>query len=180
MARYIAFLRGINVGGHRVKMGDLRALFAALGLAHVETFIASGNVMFETDTADTAMLTARIEQHLQQSFGYQVATFLRTPAELAAITAYTPFPHIPPSEGHTLAVLFMAQPLPTNAHATLATFETSADALHTHGREIYWLSRGRMSDSLIDWPLFAKTLPIVTTTRNITTVRKLAAKCPAD
>ncbi len=180
MARYIALLRGINVGGHRVKMEDLRALFVALGFANVETFIASGNVIFETDTTDTLALAARIEQHLQQALGYSVATFLRTPAELAAITAYTPFPHIPPTEGHTLAVLFMAQSLPAHAHATLATFETSADALHTHGREIYWLSRGRMSDSLVDWPLFAKTLPLATTTRNITTVRKLAAKCPAD
>ena len=84
MPRYIAFLRAINVGGHTVKMDALRELFEALGFEQVETFIASGNVIFETTETDTAALERRIETHLQAALGYAVATFLRSDAEVAA------------------------------------------------------------------------------------------------
>src|SRR5918994_5060517 len=90
--RCIAFLRGINVGGHQVKMDAVRRTFEALDLDNVATFIASGNVIFETgdpggDPADTevAALTARIESHLRAALGYEVPTFLRTDSELARI-----------------------------------------------------------------------------------------------
>src|SRR5690348_3357996 len=91
MNRYIAFLRAINVGGHTVKMDALRAHIQALGLQNVETFIASGNVIFESPEQDAQALEKRIEAHLKQALGYEVATFLRTPAELAAVAAYLPF-----------------------------------------------------------------------------------------
>ncbi len=60
MQRYIALLGGINVGGHRVKMAHLRALFEALGFEHVETLIASGNVIFETARTDVSALETQI------------------------------------------------------------------------------------------------------------------------
>ena len=87
MKRYIAFLRGINVGGHRVKMDRLRSLFEEMGLADVSTFIASGNVVFSANSNDVDSLSSRIEQCLAQRLGYDVATFIRTPAELEAIAA---------------------------------------------------------------------------------------------
>ena len=74
MPKYFAFLRAINVGGHTVKMDYLRALFEALGFANVETFIASGNVIFETKSKDTNALQREIEKHLHQALGYEVAT----------------------------------------------------------------------------------------------------------
>src|SRR5262249_4837424 len=89
--RLIAFLRAINVGGNTVKMEQLRSLFEALGLSNVETFIASGNVIFEAPTTNPRSLERQIERHLQQSLGYEVATFIRSATELEAIAQYKPF-----------------------------------------------------------------------------------------
>ncbi|HEV2405968.1 MAG TPA: DUF1697 domain-containing protein, partial [Ktedonobacterales bacterium] len=76
--RYIALLRGVNVGGHVVKMERLRALFAELGLSNVRTYIQSGNVFFDTEQTDRVALTASIEEHLRAALGYAVPVFLRT------------------------------------------------------------------------------------------------------
>ena len=103
MQRSIAFLRAINVGGHTVKMDDLRTLFATLDFSNVETFIASGNVIFETPKENAATLERRIEQHLQQALGYHVATFIRSASEVAATAHYQPFPPAElDGEGNTL------------------------------------------------------------------------------
>ncbi len=83
--RYIAFLRAINVGGRVVKMDQLKRLFEELPLSDVETYIASGNVIFTSAARTAAPLEAKIEAHLERRLGYAVPTFLRTPAELAAV-----------------------------------------------------------------------------------------------
>ena len=66
MSKYIAFLRAINVGGHTVKMDVLRQLFESLGFANVETFIASGNVIFESKAGNVKALEKKIETCLQE------------------------------------------------------------------------------------------------------------------
>src|ERR671912_192045 len=84
--KYVAFLRAINVGGHTVKMDHLRSLFESMGFANVETFIASGNVIFDSKTKSTAALEKKIEKQLQAVLGYEVKTFLRTLNEIADVT----------------------------------------------------------------------------------------------
>ena len=99
VTRYIALLRGINVGCHRVSMVTLRDHFSALGLARVETYIASENVLFEVPhnnngavtQSTVAALESTIEAQLKRTLGYAVSTFLRTPAELVASLAALPF-----------------------------------------------------------------------------------------
>ena len=91
MHRYIAFLRAINVGGHTVKMDALRKHFSKMGFTNVETFIASGNVLFDADDDEPAALEERIAHELESRLGYPVGTFLRTPAEFAAIVRHQPF-----------------------------------------------------------------------------------------
>src|ERR1700730_6560978 len=91
MPKYVAFLRAINVGGHTVKMDHLRGLFEAIGFANVETFIASGNVIFDAKSRNTLALERKIEKHLQETLGYKVATFVRATTELAEVAAYKPF-----------------------------------------------------------------------------------------
>jgi uncharacterized protein (DUF1697 family) len=83
--RYVALLRAINVGGHVVKMDRLRTVFEALRFGRVETFIASGNVLFDSGESDTAALEQMIETRLEKELGYEVTTFLRRPAELSTI-----------------------------------------------------------------------------------------------
>jgi uncharacterized protein (DUF1697 family) len=175
---YIAFLRAINVGGHTVKMERLRGLFAELGLARVESFIASGNVIFEAPVAATEALEQQIAQHLQQSLGYAVATFLRTTAEVAAITRYQPFEQAAVEQAHALHVGFVGLTPGEAAQHRLLTLATANDDFHSHGREVYWLSHQRISDSTLSGATLEKALGLPMTMRNITTIRKLAAKYP--
>ena len=108
MTRYVAFLGAINVGGRTVKMDRLRAIFEEMGFVDVATFIASGNVIFDSSEQDARTLEDQIEQHLQATLGYAVDTFLRSTSELAAIAAYEPFPKAKPdAAGTTLYISFL-------------------------------------------------------------------------
>jgi uncharacterized protein (DUF1697 family) len=106
--RLVAFLRAINVGGHVVKMDDLRGHLKALGFTGVETFIASGNVIFSSRSAATPALERKIEAALHDALGYEVKTFLRTDAEVAAIARYRPFKESQLRGAHALYVGFFA------------------------------------------------------------------------
>jgi uncharacterized protein (DUF1697 family) len=177
MPKYLAFLRAINVGGHTVKMDQLRQLFAGLGFANVETFIASGNVIFDSPTKSSRILEKKIESCLKSALGYEVATFVRSVAELQQIAKYRPFPNTElDAAGHTLYVGFMATEPDEGAQEKLRALATEVDDFHLSGREFYWLCRVRFGDSQVSGALLAKTLGLPATIRNSTTVKKLAAK----
>ncbi|MGV3524912.1 MAG: DUF1697 domain-containing protein [Candidatus Sericytochromatia bacterium] len=173
--RYIAFLRGINVGGHRVKMDVLRGHFEALGLRQVRSFIASGNLIFSTSVREPASLEAEIETALHKQLGYAVETFLRTPAELSQVLAQRPFPDEMDTVGYTVHVGFLHAPLPRESALVLQNFATAMDAFALHGRELYWLCRGKSSESLVKWPQMGRQMDCATTLRNLTSLRKLQA-----
>jgi uncharacterized protein (DUF1697 family) len=179
MPRYVALLRGINVGGHRVKMAALRTLYEEMGHGDVSTFIASGNVLFDSgDDADVERLRLGIEVRLREALGYRVATFLRTPADLAEIAAQVPFPHETPHPHHTLSIMFFADDLAEGTPGKLAEFRTEMDDFHVRRREIFWLCRGKTMQSQVDWPLLGRTVKLPeATVRSVTTVRKLALLC---
>lgn len=179
--RYIAFLRGINVGGHRVKMERLRVLFEDMGLNDVSTFIASGNVMFSADSGSPGALTDRIERQLHEGLGYEVATFLRSPDQLEEIVAFGE-----PETGRDRTaemctyVALLRDPAPPEVRSSLAALETEMDEFHVSGTEIYWSIQGKLSES----PLFGKGFEgalhgLQTTMRNMTTLKRLAAKLAA-
>jgi uncharacterized protein (DUF1697 family) len=179
--RLIAFLRAINVGGHNVKMEDLRKVFESLGFSNVETFIASGNVIFESPAEDIQALEKRIEQHLRTALGYEVATFIRSAPELADIAQFEPFPAADlAGEDTSLYIAFLPAPPSDRAQQDLMAFRTDADDFYLRGREVYWLSRKKMSESAFSGALLEKTLRMPATLRNATTVRKLAAKYAAS
>jgi uncharacterized protein (DUF1697 family) len=177
MPKYVAFLRAINVGGHTVKMDHLRSLFEALGFSNVETFIASGNVIFDSKSKSTKALEKKIESFLQQTLGYAVATFIRSTTELIAIAGYRPFSDSElNAEGHILYVGFMADSPGSTVRENLPSLVTKVDDVHLEGREVYWLCRTKFGDSEISGALLAKTLGMPLTLRNVTTIKKLAAK----
>lgn len=177
MPRYIAFLRAINVGGHTVKMDRLRTLFAALDFTNVETFIASGNVIFDASVTTQETLKKQIESHLKQSLGYEVATFLRSPSELAAVASYKPFPVDElEAEGNSLYIAFLSAEPKALERDRLMAFRSEIDDFHIHEREIYWLCRTKMSESTFSGARLEKALGMSATMRNVTTVKKLAAK----
>src|SRR6184192_4195184 len=133
-ARYVALLRAINVGGHVVKMDALRKHFTKLGFTNVETFIASGNVLFDASGAKARELEERIAYELEQRLGYAVATFVRTPTELASVVRHQPFLAGRPKADMITKVVGLRTPV---------------DELHIHGRELYWGCRTRFSDTAV-------------------------------
>lgn len=177
MPKYVAFLRAINVGGHTVKMDYLRGLFEGAGFAKVETFIASGNVIFETRSKNTQALEQKIEKHLREILGYEVRTFLRDTSELVAVANYKPFNETELSaDGNTLYVGFTADEPSSEAKKKLALLSSATDDFAVHGREVYWLCRTSFSESTVSGALLEKTLGLSATFRNVNTVRRLAAK----
>lgn len=176
MSKFIAFLRAINVGGHTVKMDHLRRLFESLGYSNVETFIASGNVVFETTARNTQTLERAIEKKLHAALGYEVATFIRTSAELAAIAEYIPFKKAERDAAVALNVAFLAEPLDARSRSKLMALRTDIDDFQVHAREVYWLCRKRQSESTFSNAILEKTVGKSSTLRNMNTIQKLAAK----
>jgi uncharacterized protein (DUF1697 family) len=176
MARHIAFLRAINVGGHVVTMDVLKRHFTKMGFAPVETFIASGNIVFEARAAKTQALERTIEAALEKALGYEVATFVRTLDELAAIAQREPFPRARVEEATAFIVGFLSSPLDAAAVRRLMALRTDIDDFHVDPREIYWLCRHKQSESTFSNAVFEKAIGAKTTFRNTTTIRKMAAK----
>jgi|ERR1043166_1031461 uncharacterized protein (DUF1697 family) len=177
MPKYIAFLRAINVGGHTVKMDQLRSLFESMGFAKVETFIASGNVIFDSPSKSPQALEKKIEKSLQQALGYAVATFLRSTSELSDVVAHKAFSETEVNTpGHTLYIGFMAGKPSDSAENLLLAANSEVEDFHLNGRELYWLLRAKFGDSKFSGSRLEKTLGQSVTFRNVTTVRKLVAK----
>jgi uncharacterized protein (DUF1697 family) len=175
MPRCVAFLRAINVGGHIVKMDRLCALFESAGLANVSSFIASGNVLFDSKKAASAV-EALIEKTLKADLGYEVITMVRTAAEVGAIVEHVDREKLAAGDGVTLYVgLLKSAPAAASVRA-VESMSNDVDTLAIDGRELYWRCNKRMTDSTISGPKLGKALGVAVTTRNVTTMRKLAAR----
>jgi uncharacterized protein (DUF1697 family) len=174
----VAFLRAINVGGRVVKMADLKAIFEGLRFGDVSTFIASGNVMFSSGVSDVPGLERRIEQRLQQVLGYPVTTFVRSTTEVCRLAMREPFP-VTAAKGGTLYVGFLGTSPPARIAKKVELLCTPTDDLRVDGREVYWLCRSSFADSPVSGAALEKALGMPTTLRNVSTVRRLAARCPA-
>ena len=173
--RAVAFLRAINVGGHVVKMDKLRSLFTALGLRDVETFIASGNVVFAPGKGSVAALEKRIEKHLEKALGYEVGTFIRSDAEVASVASYEPFPANLVARSKRLYVGFVSEPLSAAQKKKLLAMKSDVEDFHVKGREVYWLSRVTQAESKFNNAVFERAVTRATW-RNMNTVQKLTAK----
>lgn len=180
MQHYIAFLRGMNLGNRRLTMDVLRARFVELKFGGVATFIASGNVIFSSKSADAAKLTQQIESHLEKKLGYSVDTFLRTRAEVVAMAAFRPFSTADlANPAHTVYGRFLRDPLSPAQAKGLRACRTAVDEFCVEGREYYWLCRIKSNESTV-WAspaLRALKLPS-SSMRNLNTIRKLAALYP--
>jgi uncharacterized protein (DUF1697 family) len=176
MSRYVAFLRGMNLGGRRITNDDLRSHFEALGCEEVATFRASGNVIFAADAESPAKLTARLEAGLAEALAYEVPVFLRSEEELLAIAAHEPFEPkaLDTSTGKLQIALLTRKPSVAAAKKALAMSD-GADRLAIEKRELYWLPHGRMSDSELDLKALATILGSMTI-RTKGTIDQIAAK----
>ncbi len=180
MNRYVAFLRGMNLGARRIANKDLQAHFEGLGCEDVATFRASGNVIFACDGESPAKLTCRLEDGLADALGYEVPVFLRSAEELLAITAQEAFDAklVEASKGKLQVALLRRRPSAAAAKQALA-MSTDADRLAIDGRELYWLPQGGLSDSELDLTALGAALG-PTTIRTKGTIDGIAAKYFSD
>jgi uncharacterized protein (DUF1697 family) len=178
MNRYVAFLRGVNLGSRRrVKNEDLRRCFEEMGLEEVATFRASGNVIFATPKREAeGKLTERIEAGLGERLGFDVVVFLRSCGEMAEIAAREPFdPKLVAVSKGKLQVAFYAKKPSAAAKKALLDLSTEEDRLAVEGRELYWLPSAGISESDLDWGPIDAALG-QGTMRTMGTVEQIAAK----
>jgi len=177
MERYVAFLRGMNLGKRRIKSPELVAHFEAMGLEDVATFRASGNVVF-LDPADEAesKLQKRLEAELGRRLGYDVAVFLRSAKEVAEIAAREPFDAraITASKGKPQVVLLGRKPT-AKARKAVAALCPEGDLMVIEGRELHWLPAVGLSETEVDTKALDEALG-KGTTRTAGTIEQIAAK----
>jgi len=170
--KYVAFLRAINVGGHAIiKMANLKKMFESAGLENVQTYIQSGNVIFESDW-EAETLTKQVESQLEKAAEYKIEIFVRTIREVQAIAQKSPFK---PEGDETVFVSFLYEKPDKKSQQAILAFRSDADDFAFKGRELYNLRRDR-EKSIFSGNLVEKTLKIPTTVRNLTTILKIVAK----
>lgn len=174
MTRYAAFMRALNVGGRVVKMEELKKIFVKLGYKNVESFIASGNIVFESPLAAAAAHEKKIAAALEKALGYEVVTFLRNSAELSEIAGYVPFKGL--DDAPTFVVGFLSAPLSADSTRKLMTLASKEDRFHVRGREVWWHSTIGQGESKFSNTVLERALGVRTTFRNMRTVRKMAAR----
>ncbi len=177
MAKYIALLKAINVGGHTVKMDHLKKLFEKMRFENVETFIASGNVVFETKSQSVDSIKKKIETELEKSLGYKVATFIRTTKELKEIAEHKPFTEFDLNdEQNSLYIGFLDNQSNKDSQKKILALSDKANEFYFNKTELYWFCRKNFSDSGITGKTLEKVLGMETTIRNSTTIRKMVAR----
>lgn len=177
MKRYAAFLRGINIGGRRVKNEALRLCCEGMDFAEVAVFRASGNVILGADGARKAEEVARdLEAGLEDALGYEVVVFLRTAAQVRAIAGYQPFDadRLEASAGKVQVSLLTKTPSAAIRKRVLS-LATAEDGLAIRGRELYWLPSGGISESELDLKAIETALG-PSTMRTKGTIEQIAAK----
>jgi uncharacterized protein (DUF1697 family) len=170
----ISLLRGVNLGGHhKIKMDELRTLYATLGLRDVQSYVQSGNVVFRTDERTLPPLAERIENAIEKKYGFHSDVILRTTADLRDVIARNPFARHRDIEPAKLLVTFLAQHPPKELSAQILAVKPDPEKLHLDGRELYVYFPDGMGRSKLFSTLFGKLLKKEGTGRNWNTVTKL-------
>ena len=156
-------------------MQSLRQVFESLGFFRVTTFIASGNVVFETRTKKTKALERKIERALKAALGYEVRTFVRGENELAEIANYRPFPQSKFDETWQSNIIFLADNLNEKLKQNVDALRTKTDTFEVHGQEIYWQRRRKQNKAFSTVPL-EKILGPAFTVRGANTIKRIASK----
>ncbi|WP_224367990.1 DUF1697 domain-containing protein [Hyalangium versicolor] len=173
MARYIALLRGINVGGNKkVPMAQLRALMEGLGYTGISTLLQSGNAVFTSKEKSSAKVIKQLEAAIAEEFGFEVSVVLRTRDELAAAIQANPLPGAEEDPSHFLVTFLSAMPEPKRLQA-INPAAYLPDEFRAVGREIYARFPNGIGTSKLATVFTEAKLGVVPTGRNWNTVKKL-------
>ncbi|AWK75491.1 pyridoxamine 5-phosphate oxidase [Rhodococcus oxybenzonivorans] len=173
MTRYVALLRGINVGGINIKMAELRRTFSDLGFENVKTVLASGNVLFDSDRTDTAGLKGEIEKALSAEFHYEAWVFVLDLDTVRKIVDDYPFD--PEREGWHPYVLVTPDPdILSGFVAKREELDPAVERIQAGNGVLYWeVERGMTLKSTFGKSTGTPRLKASTTTRNLRTLQKL-------
>lgn len=174
MAVIISMLRGVNVGGHnRIKMDALRALYESLKLRDPQTYVQSGNVIFRTEERDLVRLAKRVEDGIEQRFGFRPDVIVRTASELREVIARNPFARRRDIEPSKLLVTFLARDPGPDARNRLLGIKADPEELRIDGRELYIYFPNGMARTKLSSGVIERTLKTSGTGRNWNSVTKM-------
>jgi uncharacterized protein (DUF1697 family) len=175
MERFVAFLRGINVGGHTVVKEKLEEIFNLMGFQNVSTFKQSGNVIFETEKLYPKEIEDKIKADLCKLLGFEVSVFVRTFPQLKSIIAQNAFKN-QEKEGASFLVTFLTvAPVYFPLHLPLTIPKSTAQIISTNGSEVFSVTHGGGEGALPNSFLESK-LKVKTTSRNINTISGIVEK----
>ena len=167
-------LRGINVSGQKkIKMDALKALYQSLGFSNIQTYIQSGNVVFESEITEQQVLTNKIETKLQEVYGYAVTVILRTPDEFQQIMANNPLAEESQEAGKTFYVTFLLNAPEQWPADEIEKAKAPSDKIVITGKEIYFYCPGGYGKTKLSNNFLERKLKVAATTRNWNTVNKL-------
>lgn len=174
VARFVAFLRAVNVGRRRVAMPAARKVLEELGLDQVGSYANSGNLLF-TATGDACEHETAIRSALEDVFGFELTTFVRTARQVKALATARPFGVIAP--GHTHFALFPLYRLTAAETNAVEALSNEHDEVVVRGRDVHWLIRSRSPETTLGPRQWKQALPNnPTTARNTTMLRRLVEK----
>jgi uncharacterized protein (DUF1697 family) len=174
MQRYVAFLRAVNVGKRTVAMAKARQDLEKLGFTDVESYINSGNLIFSSDGKATDHETA-IRTALEQTFGFEITTFVRTARQVHDAATAMPFGAI--DAAHTHFALLTLTKLTAKEQTAVEALSNDHDTVLADGRDVHWLIRSKSTETTLGPKVWKDALPDnPTTARNTTMLAKLAAK----
>lgn len=174
MTVVISLLRAVNVGGHyKIKMDSLRALYESLGLRNPHTYVQSGNVIFRTAERNLVRLAKRIQDGIEQSFGFRPDVMLRTASEMRDVIAKNPFATRRGLEPSKLLVNFLAGDPGPEARAKIVQLKTDPEELRITARELYIYFPNGIGRSKLSTAVLERTLQTSGTGRNWNSVTKM-------
>jgi len=175
MTKYLALLRGINVGGHKkILMADLRELFESHGFTGVKSYIQSGNVVFNSEIEDEVELTTRVEEMIEVEFGFKVPVRIRTAAQMKQILEKIPFigsDYL--DEASKIAITFFDVEPAEAQILELGKFVYAPEQLIVSGREAYSHCPGGFARTKLTNGIIEKKLGVSATSRNLKTFKKM-------
>ncbi len=174
MPTYIAMLRGVNVTGHNsIKMEQLRGLCNRLGFQKAETYVQSGNIVFQAKMENPAVLSKRIGESILDSFGIETPVIIRTSNEVENVVANNPFLKEKDVDSSKLHVTFLSERAQKNSLKRLEELATSQDRFYAASREIYLYCPGGYGRTKLSNNAIEKALSVTATTRNWKTTNAL-------
>jgi len=174
VARFVAFLRAVNLGRRTVPMATARDTLEKLGLDEVASFANSGNLLFTT-TGNASELEAAIRSALEDAFGFELTTFVRTAKQVQALATATPFGVI--AANHTHFGLLPLTPLTAKEKKAVTHLSNDHDETVVRGRDVHWLIRSKSTETTLGPKQWKDALPgNPTTARNMTLLVRLATK----